>query len=215
MIYCITCETAHIFGNALAAQYKLRYRAFVQRQQYAVNSYKEMEYDQFDNPSVTYLVWKGNDGVVRGGSRLIPTNQPYMLKKLWPEMVQKIALPHSDSIWEGSRFCVDRDIDPILRKQIIRELVCAYLEYALDHNISSIIGVMPPLIWQKVFVDSGWEVEFIGEAKKFEVGGKVIAGMLKVSQETLNKVRKVVNIPHRVIIYGEDKMKKTWYHSAE
>lgn len=55
-----------------------------------------------------------------------------MLGELWPEMVARKQLPASSSIWEGTRFCVDKEFgDASVRRRIISELVCCYLEYGL------------------------------------------------------------------------------------
>jgi acyl homoserine lactone synthase len=47
MIECFDFATAHHFGNALAEQFRLRHRVFVQRTSYDVPSWREMEYDQY------------------------------------------------------------------------------------------------------------------------------------------------------------------------
>ena len=36
MISCISCENAHLFGPAFHSQFQLRYRAFIERQDYDV-----------------------------------------------------------------------------------------------------------------------------------------------------------------------------------
>ena len=57
MINCVTCETAQYFGRALSSQYSLRYRSFVDRQDWSLSEFNGMEYDQYDTPATTYLVW--------------------------------------------------------------------------------------------------------------------------------------------------------------
>ena len=57
MISCITCENIHLFGPAFHSQFQLRYRAFIERQDYDVRIYKGMEYDQYDTPASHYLVY--------------------------------------------------------------------------------------------------------------------------------------------------------------
>jgi acyl homoserine lactone synthase len=47
MIECFDFATAHHFGTALAEQFRLRHRVFVQRTSYDVPSWREMEYDQY------------------------------------------------------------------------------------------------------------------------------------------------------------------------
>ena len=201
MIECITCETSHLFDDALASQYRLRYRSFLERQNYDTFSFRGMEYDRYDTPASTYLVWRDDQRVVRGASRLNPTDRPYMLKDLWPDMVSKQDLPSSISVWEGTRFCVDKDLaSAALRREIISEIVCGYLEYGLSEGIDLIVGVMPTLIWRSVFVKSGWQVDYLGEEKVLADGSRVIAGELSVSVENLEKVRQKTGITGSILV---------------
>lgn len=200
MINCVNCETAQYFGKALSSQYRLRYRSFVDRQDWALSSFRGMEYDCYDTPATSYLVWQDERGEVRGTSRLIPTDRPYMLRDLWPESVENIPLPASVRIWEGSRFCIDRDLPQALRRRITAEIVCAYLEFALAQNIRAIIGIMPPLIWRSVFINAGWDVEFLGKAGHYGGGRKNIAGQMHVSAAALAQVRRRTGIHHPVLL---------------
>lgn len=189
MIDCVSLETAHFFGDAIASQHRLRYRVFIERQGWDLPSYRGMEYDQYDNPATTYLIWRDENGEARGVSRLYPTDRPYMLRDTWPDLVTDIALPSSLDVWEGTRFGIDREIQPDVRRQIVGEMVCAYLEFCLQQQIRQIIGVMPTLIWRAIFVRSGWPVDYIGEPRKMN-GDKVAAGTMTVSHEALANVRK-------------------------
>jgi len=201
LIECLTAETAHRFGDALVSQYRLRHRAFTERQEYQTFTLRGLEYDRYDTPASTYLLWRDEENIVRGSSRLNPTDRPYMLGELWPEMVTRKPLPSSWSVWEGTRFCVDKEFgDAALRRRIISELVCSYLEYGLLLRMTSIVGVMPPLIWRSVFIKSGWNVEYLGEMTTFQDGSKVIAGELAVSPENLDKVRRRTGISERLLI---------------
>ena len=112
MISCITCENAHLFGPAFHSQFQLRYRAFIERQDYDVRIYKGMEYDQYDTPASHYLVYHTPEGQALGVSRLTPTIQGCMLHDLWPGMVEDKELLNSAQVWEGTRYCIDKDVEP-------------------------------------------------------------------------------------------------------
>ena len=77
--------TAHLYGDALASQFRLRHRVFIERVDYKVPTWKGMEFDQFDTPATQYFVWRDDEGEVRGVARLAPTSLDYMLEKIWPE----------------------------------------------------------------------------------------------------------------------------------
>lgn len=200
MINCITCKTAHLFGRALSSQYELRYKTFLKFQNWDLSEWEGMEYDIYDTPATTYLVWQDIDGIVRGTSRLLPTDRPYMIQDMWPDSIDKIPLPNSIKIWEGSRFCVDSSTSRQVRRIIVKEIICAYLEYAIMHDIEAIIGMMPTSIWQSVFIRNGWNVEFLGKEKPYGGGRNNRAGLLHISEEILENVRMTTNIKHPVLI---------------
>jgi len=190
-------------GNPLSSMHELRYRCVIERQEWDVPTWENMEYDQFDNPATTYFVWCDESNQVRGCCRLYPTDRPYMLSEVFPHLVTYIEFPvHNRNVWEGSRICVDRDLPPHIRKQIINELNLAYLEFALKHGIKEIIGVMLPAYWRSVYIASGWVPVWYGDITALENGDRVRAAGLPVSEEVIANVRKTTGIFHNVLNYG-------------
>jgi acyl homoserine lactone synthase len=188
-IACFNYETAHLYDDALASQFHLRHRVFIERQSYDVPSWRGMEYDQFDTPATQYFVWRDEQGKARGVARLAPTSVKYMLEEVWPEQVTGIALPKTDRVWEGTRFGVDRDLPAHQRNAIVKELVCAYIEYAILNDIEDIIGVMPVGIWRAVFARNGWKCKEIGPIWR-EDGIEVVAARLPCTVDVLQNVRR-------------------------
>jgi len=199
MIHCINHRTWQHFGGALASQFQLRYQMLIDAQYWEVGRFQGMEYDQYDTPAATYLVWQDRQGTVRGSVRTVPTDRPYMLKDLWPDMVETCPLPQSLSVWEATRFCVDRSLPEEMRRQVKHELVCAFLEFGLKNDIRQMIGVMPPKLWQSVFINAGWDIEFVGKEKTLEKD-TIIAGLMPISLAVLEKVRKTTGIKHPVLL---------------
>lgn len=200
---CFNFTTAHLYGDALASQFRLRQRVFIDRQQYAVPSWKGMEFDQFDTPATQYFVWRDEDGEARGVVRLGPTSLKYMLKEIWPEKIADIEQPPSDRIWEITRFGVDNDLPPTLRNKIVKELVCALLEYATTHGIEQFIGLTAVVLIRGMFVRNGWKPTALGPVWR-EDGIEVQAGMLPVSMETLQSVRHHTKVSNVLHLLGED-----------
>ena len=186
-IDCFNIETAHLYGDALASQYQLRHRVFIERQDYQVPTWKGMEYDQFDTPAAQYFVWRDQRGVARGVARLAPTTVNYMIEEVWPEKVEKTELPKAKNIWEGTRFGVDRDLTPEMRTTVVKELVCAYIEFARMNGIDEIIGVMPVGIWRAVFARNGWKSETLGPVWR-EDGIDLVAATLPCTAEVMHNV---------------------------
>lgn len=173
----------------LRSVFRLRYQSFIERQNYAVPSVGDMEYDTYDNPATVYLAWLDDQNVVRGCTRLICTAEPYMIEQLWPDSVEFCPLPKSPSIWEASRFCIDKSVEPAQRRRIHAELLCAFQEYGLAHKIDSMIGVMTPLLWRSVFIHAGWPIEFLGPVTSLNAREKIIAGKMTISTDILSRLR--------------------------
>lgn len=203
MIDCVTIANAHLFGNALASMFRLRYRVFVQKEGWNVPVWRDMEYDQYDTPAAHYLVWRDQRGVVRGMSRLGPTDRPYMLKDIWPGMVTEGELPASPLVWEGTRFAVDADLPAATRRQVIAELVAAYAEFGLANGLTHFIGIMPPVVWRVVFRSNGWTPEFLGEPYLID-GERILPGRIAVTPEAVERVRKATGLTGPVLRIFDD-----------
>jgi len=205
MIDCVSISTSHFFsGNPIYEQHRLRHECIVQRQAWNVPTIRNMEYDQYDNPAAYYLVWRDADGKARGSSRLYPTDRPYMLEEIFPDLVSNVPLPKNSEVWEGSRFCVDSSLSPRMRKRIIQEIVVGYLEFGLAQGITGIVGVMFPAYCRNIFIRNGWDIEWLGEPGRTREGHRIVAGLLHVSEDVLRKVRRTTGIYETVINYGEN-----------
>jgi len=203
-IDCFNLTTAHLYDGALESQFRLRQRVFIERQNYAVPSWKGMEFDQFDTPATQYFVWRDEAGEARGVARLVPTSLSYMLKEIWPEKITDIEEPPSEKVWEITRFGVDSDLSPKLRNQIVKELVCALLEYATTHGIEQYIGLTAVMVIRSVFVRNGWKPTALGPVWR-EDGIEVQAGLLPASMEVLQSVRNHTKMGSVLYLLGEDR----------
>lgn len=202
MISCINHKTMHHFGAAYVSQFHLRYKLLVDGQYWNLSRFQGMEYDQYDTPASTYLVWQDDKGNVRGSVRVVPTDRPYMIRDIWPELIENCPLPESLSVWEATRFCVDSALPREQRQRIKHELVLAFLEFGLKNDIREMIGIMPPKLWQSVFVKSGWDIAYLGPQKDLGKDGLIIAGSMPVSLAILEKVRQTTGITEPVLAMG-------------
>jgi len=204
MIYCVNHSTMHHFGKAFVSQFRLRYHMLVDGQYWNLSRFQGMEYDQYDTPAATYLVWQDSQGIVRGSVRTVPCDRPYMIKDIWPELVENRDLPNSLSVWEATRFCIDSSLPRDLRQQIKHELVLAFLEFGLKNDIREMIGIMPPKLWQSVFVKSGWDISYLGKEKDLGKDGIIIAGSMPISLAMLEKVRETTGIKNPVLLMAPE-----------
>lgn len=199
MIEALNFENAYRHGDALPVLLRMRYGEFVERLKYEVPNYNGMEYDQYDTPAAVYLIWRDAAGNIQAGSRISPTNRPYMIRDLWPNSVQTTDLPSSPRVWEITRFFVGKHLPDDLRRRAHGELLCAYLEFGQYHGITSYIGTAPPRLWKHTLIKYGWPVEFLGEVTDVGFAEKIRSGLMRVSAEILANVRRTAGIAWPVL----------------
>ncbi|WP_316172241.1 acyl-homoserine-lactone synthase [Bradyrhizobium sp. SZCCHNRI3037] len=183
----IRWDTVHRHGEAWISHHRLRYRMFVERQGWSVPHYECMEYDQFDTPAATYILVVDEHDQAVGTARLIPTTRPYMVESLWPNLVES-PLPHSDQIWEASRFGCDRALGAGRRRRVIGQLIQACQEFGVTQGITSFLAVMPSWVFQNVIAAHGCPVQPLGPAMSLH-GHATEAATIQVSRAVLDLVR--------------------------
>jgi len=199
MIIAASIENAHFYGDIIPSMYRLRYHGFKQRQNYNVPSYRDMEYDAYDTPATTYLVWRDKNKIVRGCARLFPTTRPYMIEELWPEALNGAPLPKMPDVWEASRMCIDKRLPAHERRRIHGEILCALQEFGLLRGIDWMVGVMTLPIWRACFINAGWPIEFLGVALELQPKEKILVGKMKISSHILKSVREKFGIDYAVL----------------
>ncbi|MGY4304180.1 N-acyl-L-homoserine lactone synthetase [Bradyrhizobium sp. USDA 4369] len=183
----ISWETAHRHGEAWISHHRLRYRMFVERQRWAVPHYQNMEYDEFDTPAATYILVVDEHDQALGTARLIPTTRPYMVESLWPNLVDGL-LPHSERVWEASRFGCDRVLSAGGRRRVIGQLIQACQEFGIANGVTSYLGVMPSWVFQNVIAAHGCPVRPLGPTLSLH-GHAIEAASIEVSPAVLDLVR--------------------------
>jgi acyl homoserine lactone synthase len=81
-----------------------RYRVFVEKLGWDVPTENGLEFDQFDREDTVHVVARDKQGSINGCSRLLPTNKPYLLAEVFPQLMAERSLPRCDETWEISRF---------------------------------------------------------------------------------------------------------------
>jgi N-acyl-L-homoserine lactone synthetase len=165
MIEAFSLATAHRYQDALASQARLRYDVFIRRRGLNHSSWDGLEFDEFDTPAATYLVWRDEDRVVRGLARLLRTTGSYMLRDHWPYLVERSELPNSPSIVEVTRVCVDKSVEPKTRCRIFPELLCAIQEYLELNGGTGMVGVTREHLLSH-FIRTG--IEWLGPTHEIE-----------------------------------------------
>ena len=184
-------------GETWISHHRLRHRLFVERQGWDVPTVRGLEHDEFDTPAAQYLVWTDESGEARGVARLLPTVRPYMVQKLWPDLVRG-DLPNSDSVWEATRFGCDQSLGPSMRRKAVAEMLCAMQEFGMMQGIKLYLAVMPLRLLKCVVVKAGCEVVVLGAARM--VGRfPTVAAYLTVSPDVLGELRRRAALPGPVL----------------
>ena len=92
--------------------YRQRYKVFFERLGWQVSVSEGREVDEFDDADSVYVLTTNRDDEVIGGWRLRPTMRPYMLSKVFPQLLHGAPAPMDRSIWEISRFAVETGSKP-------------------------------------------------------------------------------------------------------
>ncbi|WP_269629528.1 acyl-homoserine-lactone synthase [Pelomonas sp. BJYL3] len=177
--------------------YHFRYRVFVQHAGWELPCQKQQERDQFDTPGAVHLVSRAANGRIAGLLRLLPTTAPYMIEKLWPDLLAPYPAPRSPQIWEVTRLGTDPELGLLERGQTVAELVTACLEYGLDHGIQQMLAVMSEDHARRVVMGMGWRYERCGPTRLLG-GSPVIALRLRLSEDALARVRQRTRLTARL-----------------
>ena len=156
-----------------------------------------LEHDEFDTPAAQYLLWMDKNAVIRGVTRLLPTTRPYMLKKLWPDLVEG-ELPDSAAVWEATRFGCDHTLDASTRRRAVAELLCAMQEFGLGQGVEHYLAVIGARLLKCVVVKAGCRVTVLGSRRLF---GRTptVAADLTVAPEVLDELRRRAGIAGPVL----------------
>jgi acyl homoserine lactone synthase len=110
-----------------------------------VSAIRNKEVDEFDDEDSVYLLTTDQDNDVIGGWRLRPTTRPYMLSKVFPELLYGEAAPVGRTIWEISRFAVERSDTKGPSYGMggaSRALVMETMRFAMRHGVSQYVMVV-------------------------------------------------------------------------
>lgn len=134
--------------NLLSRMADFRYRVFVDMLGWKLPCEVGRELDQFDRDDTLYVMAL-RDGEMTGMARLLPTQRPYLLAEVFPQLMGEEALPSDASVWELSRFsAVDTALSGVgAQRQFSSPLAVALMQCVLLHaaqrGVRSLITVSP------------------------------------------------------------------------
>jgi len=181
--------------------YRLRSRVFLDRLQWDVAVEDGMERDRFDELNPLYVISQADNGRVRGTARLLPTTGPNMLGDVFSELLPDGQTVASPTIWESSRFAVDR-VDLEVRSDhainyVTAELLLAEAEIGLISGLEFIVSVVD-VYMERVLNRAGCPCERIGNPQKI---GRVtaVAGLWEIGDSLIDSLREASGISESVL----------------
>lgn len=131
------------------------------------------EVDQFDDEHAVYLIVADDDGRHLGSARLLNSTRPHILGSLFPELCEA-PVPASPSIWEITRFCLDRDLSARERRDVRDALVTALVDHAINAGIAHYTAIAE-IRWMQQILAFGWDCWPLGIAR--DVDGETLAAL--------------------------------------
>ncbi len=159
-------------ASLFADVFRLRHEIFKGRLNWEVDSEDGLERDCFDDLDPYHIVMQSQDGAVNGCWRALPTTGDYMLKDIFPQLLQGEKAPEQENIWEISRLAV-RKGSAMPKRGSIGDvsigLVRSFRDFALKHGIHAYVTVTT-LAGERLLKQLGVELRRLGEGKSIQVG---------------------------------------------
>lgn len=131
------------------------------------------EVDQFDDEHAVYLIVADEEGRHLGSARLLASTRPHILGNLFPQLSDD-HVPISSSIWEITRFCLDRALTAPERRAVRDALVVGLTEHALATGIEHYTAIAE-MGWVQQILAFGWECWPLGLTR--DVDGETLAAL--------------------------------------
>lgn len=205
MIEVITPDIAFLYRQKLDEMFQLRHRVFKERMEWDVNSRNGKERDVYDLLRPVYLLATDESGRVEGTWRLLPTTGPYMLRDVFPELMDGGDAPNHPQVWETSRFAVELDADGCDRRNTVNrvtsELFAGLVEWALLYGIKEVVTVYDVRVGRllsKIGVVPQWT------SQRRRIGNTItVAGRFEISDAVLASIRAAGNVEESVLYHRD------------
>lgn len=152
--------------------FKLRYETFFERLNWDIETRDGEERDSFDDLEPHHVAVKNSSGGVDGCWRALPTTGAYMLKDVFPELLQGEDAPVDADVWEISRFAVRKGASAAQKGYVAGvtiEMVRSFYEFAQQENIKYYVAVTT-VACERILRQLGVECWRMGEGKALQIG---------------------------------------------
>lgn len=202
MIDVIMKRDAGTRSSDIQEMHRLRYRVFKERMNWDVQTFNRMERDAYDDLDPVYILAFAEGGRLVGTWRMLPTTGPYMLRDVFPELLEGQPAPCDPRIWECSRFAVqtagDTSGDSLAAfGKATSEIFCGLVEFCLSSDIKQIITVYDVHI-ARLLPRIGCVPKWRSRPRR--IGNtSTLAGLFDINQRVLSAIQEAVGITGSVI----------------
>ena len=135
MLYLIEPKNYKNCREDLDNMYRFRHKIFFDKMQWDVKSQDGMEKDEYDEQNAYYLVYKDEEGIIRGCVRFIEMINPCMFDGVFNFALPNLEEFKREGYWEVSRFAVDTNSENYsnlyIKKNIAKILWLGLIEFSL------------------------------------------------------------------------------------
>ena len=194
------CNRDAFSPSILKSMHKLRSDVFKDRLGWDVQCKDGQEIDYFDDLNPAYMLHSNYSNKVEGCCRILPTEGPYMLKDIFPQLLRGEELPVHPNIWEISRFAVNQDpknkqIDSNVN-EITMDILRQIYDFAIDNNIHRYVAVTSAAM-ERVLRIAGIPIQRFGDGKLTRIG-KVLSVCIWVD----------INDQYKQVVYKPNNVRK-------
>jgi len=171
--------------HALQSMHVLRARVFKQKKAWDVSLIAGMEIDGYDalNPYYMIITQGAEQSYVCGCWRILPTVGPNMLAHTFPELLHGQPAPHSDRVWELSRFAIEVPEGGCFGfSHETAKAIHAIVDFAMSQHIEQFVTVTTVGV-EKMLIRLGLDVSRFGPALQIGVE-RAVALRIELNEKT-------------------------------
>jgi len=169
----IFVKEGEALSNLIVNQvFRLRHEAFIERLDWDIPSVNGMERDEFDDLKPYHIVAKNDDGSIAGCWRALPTTGKYMLKDVFPSLLQSESAPREKDVWEISRFTVRKNHKNLTKgyiNSVTIDLISSFYSFAKDNNIRAFVTVTT-VACERLLRQMGVSLRRMGDGNVVQIG---------------------------------------------
>lgn len=187
-VHCVTSDNAAFYEDELDSYFRWRHLVYVEERGWSELAREDgRERDDFDTDDAVHLLAL-DDGAVVGGSRIMRACGPTILNQVFPDLVDREAIPRDAETLDWTRMFVVPGLRLGNRPGTVKgAMFCAVIEYALMVGARQVGGVMETF-WLSYFARLGLRTRIMGLPRNI-AGSMTLAAFIQIDEAALTSVR--------------------------